>query len=143
MTRVEELADAKAGLGGEMESEDENNRFGGGGKQRSVRRGLQPGRGHLDAERPEDDIDAGMYDTKVRQKVGRGAVSVTGQLDGPNAKGRVEQAIQSQFEAAQASRGRSLGRYQDAARLPRARAHVLRRAARGGQGRQARRVRPV
>ena len=44
-----------------------------------------------------------MYDTKVRQKVGRGAVSVTGQLDGPNAKGRVEQEIQSQFEAARSS----------------------------------------
>jgi hypothetical protein len=98
---LEEMADAKAGLG-EMDSENEGNMFGQ-AQQRTERRGLQPGQGHLDAERPEDEVDGGLYDTKVRQKVGRGAVSVTGQLDGPNAKGRVEQEIQSQFEAARSS----------------------------------------
>jgi uncharacterized phage infection (PIP) family protein YhgE len=99
---LEEMADAKAGLG-EMEGDEAEGRMFGQARQRTERRGLQPGQGHLDADRPEDDIDGGLYDTKVRQKVGRGAVSVTGQLDGPNAKGRVEQEIQSQFEAARSS----------------------------------------
>ncbi len=98
---LDELADAKAGLC-DADAENEGNRFGG-GRQRADRHGLQPGRGHLDAEQPEDDVPGGFYDTKVHQKVGRGAVSVTGRLDGPNAKGRVEQEIQSQFEAVRGS----------------------------------------
>ncbi|HVU87710.1 MAG TPA: hypothetical protein VHD36_10345 [Pirellulales bacterium] len=99
---LDELADAKAGLS-DAEAENEGNPFGGGGRQRRERRGLEPGRGHLDADGPEGEIEGGLYDTKVRQKVGRGSVNVTGQLGGPNAKGRVEQEIQAQFQAARSS----------------------------------------
>ena len=71
-----------------------------GEREGQSRRGLQPGRGHVDADRPEDEIQTGLYDTRTRQQIGPGAVSVVGRVDGPNSKGRVEQEIQSQLEAA-------------------------------------------
>ncbi|HEY4311909.1 MAG TPA: hypothetical protein VGN12_20850 [Pirellulales bacterium] len=97
---LQELADAKDAIGANDAMEAD--RFGM-LQQRSTQRSLKPGRGHMDADRPEDDIEAGLYDTKLRGKMGAGAVSVTGKIDGPNSKGRVEQEIQSQFQAARGS----------------------------------------
>jgi len=73
------------------------------GNNGSSRRGLQPGRGHVKADRPEEEIRTGLYDTRTRQQIGPGAVSVVGRVDGPNSKGRVEQEIQAQLEAARGS----------------------------------------
>ncbi len=97
-----ELAEAKEAMGcKECDGQGcETCRNGG---LRKMRHSLKPGRGHKDADRPEEDIRAGLYDTKVRQQVGAGAVSVTGRIDGPNSKGRVEQEIQSQLQAARGS----------------------------------------
>jgi hypothetical protein len=43
--------------------------------------------------------DAGFFDTQVRQEVRKGAATVVGKADGPNAKGRVHEAIQAEFES--------------------------------------------
>ncbi|HEV3023566.1 MAG TPA: hypothetical protein VGX76_13925, partial [Pirellulales bacterium] len=49
-----------------------------------------------------DPNQTGFYDTKVKQKLGKGAAVVTELVDGPNVKGQVEQEVQTQFEAAKA-----------------------------------------
>jgi hypothetical protein len=59
--------------------------------------GLGAGRGGK-GFRPEQKNGTGSYDTRVRQKVGRGAATVTDLVEGPNAKGRVEQQIKSEWE---------------------------------------------
>ncbi|MEX0865994.1 MAG: hypothetical protein WD030_01465, partial [Pirellulales bacterium] len=43
---------------------------------------------------------AGLYDSKVDLKVGRGDAIITGEADGPNIKGRVNEAIQTEFRQA-------------------------------------------
>jgi hypothetical protein len=58
------------------------------------------GRGHRDAWGPDEKTDAATYDTRVRQKVGRGAAVITDFVAGPNARGRVEQQIRSQWSGA-------------------------------------------
>jgi septal ring factor EnvC (AmiA/AmiB activator) len=61
------------------------------------------GRGQGEGDRPEEETRTGFYDTKVKQQIGRGAATVTDRVEGPNVKGRVEQEIQSQFEAVRGS----------------------------------------
>ena len=60
------------------------------------------GRGRGQGARPEDPHKTGFYDTKVKQKLGKGAAVVTELVDGPNVKGQIEQEVQTQFEAAKA-----------------------------------------
>jgi hypothetical protein len=50
--------------------------------------------------RPERVHDTKMYDTKVKQNVGKGAFVVNGLVEGPNAKGQVMEEIKGQVEAA-------------------------------------------
>lgn len=57
------------------------------------------GRGQGQGDRPEEETPTGFYDTKVKQQTGRGAATVVGQVEGPNVQGRVEQEIQTQFQA--------------------------------------------
>jgi hypothetical protein len=64
--------------------------------------GMGMGRGRGQGARPEDPNKTGFYDTKVKQKLGKGAAVVTELVDGPNVKGQVEQEVQTQFEAAKA-----------------------------------------
>jgi hypothetical protein len=64
--------------------------------------GMGMGRGRGQGARPEDPHKTGFYDTKVKQKLGKGAAVVTELVDGPNVKGQVEQEVQTQFEAAKA-----------------------------------------
>ena len=42
------------------------------------------------------------YDTQVRQKVGKGSAVITGFVDGPNAKGRVQAQLRQEWQAVQA-----------------------------------------
>lgn len=65
----------------------------------SDRFGDRLGRGRGQGDRPEEETATGFYDTKVKQQTGRGAATVVGQVDGPNVQGRVEQEIQTQFQA--------------------------------------------
>jgi hypothetical protein len=44
--------------------------------------------------RPEQKTDTALYDSQVRQKVGKGAAMVTGMVDGPNVPGGVTAEIQ-------------------------------------------------
>jgi hypothetical protein len=45
------------------------------------------------------DINAKLYDSQVKQKVGRGSATVVGTVGGPNAKGGYRQEIQKQVES--------------------------------------------
>jgi hypothetical protein len=71
--------------------------------------GLGPGLG------AETDSDGGFYDSKVKQQPGAGAVQIVGEADGPNRKGRVQEAIQTEFSEAPQNAADALGEQ----RLPR------------------------
>ncbi len=62
--------------------------------------GFGLGRGRGQGDRPEAESDSNFYDTKPPLKVGRGAAFVVGEVDGPNLKGDVRQAIEEQVEGA-------------------------------------------
>jgi hypothetical protein len=57
------------------------------------------GQGPGDGARPEQKTKTSMYDSQVRQKVGRGSATVTDLVSGPNVKGKVEAEIQQQFDS--------------------------------------------
>ena len=57
------------------------------------------GVGHGRGPRPEADGDTSAYDTRVRQKVGRGTATITDLVDGPNVKGRIQKEIASEFKS--------------------------------------------
>jgi len=63
--------------------------------------GLGEGRGKGD--RPEERTETGAYDTRVRQKLGRGSAVITDLVTGPNVKGEVQQEINAQVEAAKSA----------------------------------------
>jgi hypothetical protein len=50
--------------------------------------------------RPEQDDETATYDTRAPQKIGRGAAIISGLVEGPNAKGQVQQEIKTQWDAA-------------------------------------------
>ncbi len=60
--------------------------------------GLGAGRGKGD--RPEQETEVGFFDTKVKQKVGRGSATIAGEVAGPNVRGNVQQTLQQQIESA-------------------------------------------
>lgn len=60
--------------------------------------GREAGRGRGAARRPGQPDEAGFYDSKVDGKIGRGAAVITDFVEGPNARGRVEQEISAQFQ---------------------------------------------
>ncbi len=62
--------------------------------------GFGLGRGRGQGDRPEAETDSNFYDTKPPLKVGPGAALVVGEVDGPNRKGDVRQAIEAQVESA-------------------------------------------
>lgn len=71
----------------------------GAGNQPGNNPGQGLGRGRGQGPRPEEQGQTGFYDTRVKQQVGRGALIVTGQVEGPNAKGQVLEQIKTQMEA--------------------------------------------
>lgn len=60
--------------------------------------GMGPGEGMGD--RPEEKTETGFYDTRVKQKIGKGSATIVGQIEGPNVKGRVLQEIEEQLQSA-------------------------------------------
>jgi hypothetical protein len=72
----------------------------GAGKGKKPGKGMGAGRG--EGARPEEKNKTGVFDTRVKQKIGKGAAVVTDFVDGPNVKGKVQQEIQTQFESAKA-----------------------------------------
>jgi len=91
--------------GGEGGADSDEDGEGGGNKRdehgkRPGRGGNEWGRGHVAKGNPGEDVKAGFYDSKVKQKVGEGAGIVTDQVEGPNRKGQVQEQIKQEFEAA-------------------------------------------
>lgn len=76
---------------------------GGDGNSRVGPPGMGMGRGRGTGPRPEEKTNSGFFDTKAKTKTGKGAAVVVGSAEGPTMKGRVEQQIQTEFEAAEAA----------------------------------------
>ncbi|HEY5312370.1 MAG TPA: hypothetical protein VIK18_07610 [Pirellulales bacterium] len=96
---LDEIADAKdsmtcKGCGGAGCRECQGRGYG-----QKVGNGLGPGIGHGRGQglAPDEKTDTSSYDTRVRQKVGRGAAVVTDLVTGPNTRGRVQQRIRDQW----------------------------------------------
>ncbi len=62
--------------------------------------GKEPGTGRGRRFGDDTDVADNGYDTRVRQKVGKGSGRVVDLVEGPNVKGKVEQEIRTQWEAA-------------------------------------------
>lgn len=60
--------------------------------------GLGAGRGI--GERPEAKDDVDFYNTRAAVKVGRGAATRAGEVEGPNVKGNFQQKLNEQFQSA-------------------------------------------
>ena len=61
------------------------------------------GEGQGQGPRPEADDDVAFRDSQKRLKVGKGKFVRTGTAGGPNAKGKIQQAIQAEFDQARSS----------------------------------------
>ena len=57
------------------------------------------GVGRGQGARPEEKADTAFYDSHARQKVGKGAASLAGFVDGPNVKGNSGEEIKRQWES--------------------------------------------
>jgi hypothetical protein len=64
--------------------------------------GVGMGMGQGKGDRPEEENQVGLYDTKVKQKIGPGSATIAGEVEGPNIKGNVLQQIEEQLESAKA-----------------------------------------
>jgi DNA repair exonuclease SbcCD ATPase subunit len=60
--------------------------------------GLGTGKGYGDRPEEKDDVD--FFDSRASVKVGKGAASLAGEVEGPNVKGNAQQVVKEQFEAA-------------------------------------------
>lgn len=72
----------------------------GNGEGEGKKPGMGMGKGQGQGERPEEEHDTAFRDSKARQKVGKGAMTIDGFVDGPNKKGQVGEEIKQQLEAA-------------------------------------------
>ncbi len=66
-------------------------------------RGDGLGEGSGRGDRPEERTATGQYDTKVKQKIGKGSAVVVDMVEGPNVQGHVQDAIDAEFAAAASS----------------------------------------
>ncbi|MHB8898675.1 MAG: hypothetical protein ACYC6Y_08010 [Thermoguttaceae bacterium] len=62
--------------------------------------GMGLGSGQGKGDRPEAETGTKFYDDKANQKIGKGAATIAGEVEGPNVKGAVLQQIEEQLEAA-------------------------------------------
>lgn len=73
------------------------------------------GGGRGAGERPIEEDKVGFRESHVSQNVGKGKAVITGEVDGPNLKGAVQQEIRAQLEAAKVESAESVS----AQRIPR------------------------
>ena len=66
-----------------------------------MRQDMAQGGGRGAGARPERKNDTSMYDSQVKQNVGRGSSVVTGAAPGPNRKGQVQEEIKGEFTSAE------------------------------------------
>ncbi len=62
--------------------------------------GIGLGRGVGRGDRPEEENPTKFYDDNVKQKIGSGAATIAGEVDGPNIKGDMRQQVEEQLKAA-------------------------------------------
>jgi hypothetical protein len=92
--------EGKAGQGqGKGQMAQQPGQKGKGQQQLTGQPGKGIGRGHIDSESDGQEKHAGYFDTKVKQQVGKGSAVIIGEADGPNAKGRVHDAIKAEFQS--------------------------------------------
>lgn len=66
--------------------------------------GFGLGEGQGKGDRPINENETADYDARVRANIGRGRGVITGDAGGPNAKGKVRDSIQSEFESQEGGR---------------------------------------
>jgi hypothetical protein len=71
-----------------------------GGMGKGNGEGFGLGEGQGAGDRPEEKTDTSSRDSQVRQQVGKGSMTVAGEVEGPNKKGQVNEEIKQQLEAA-------------------------------------------
>jgi hypothetical protein len=64
--------------------------------------GMGLGRGRGQGDRPEAEDEVDFIDTRPPMKIGPGAASVVGEVEGPNIRGNVQEELTEQFQAARA-----------------------------------------
>ena len=93
---MDQLADARESMNGM----DEMDGMGGFGQQEGMP-GMGMGEGQGRGDRPEEKTDSRFYDSKVRAKLGKGKMIVTGSVAGPNKPGEALEAIKEAMAAAE------------------------------------------
>ncbi len=89
---LDQIAECKGDCNGEGDKPGMGNKEGKGGN------GLGAGKGGW-GKRPIAKDDVGFRESQVSQNIGPGKAVITGEVDGPNMKGQVQQEIQQQVEA--------------------------------------------
>jgi hypothetical protein len=98
LVMLDQALDHLAECKGECNGDGEGAKGRGKGKGKGKGDGLGEGQG--EGERPIDkDGKVGFRDSHVSQNVGKGKAVITGEVEGPNLKGQVQQEIQDQIEA--------------------------------------------
>ena len=70
------------------------------GQNQGKGQGVGLGAGKGQGARPEQEDETATYDSQYKPKVGPGTGVIIGEVDGPNLKGRVEEIIEQQYDAA-------------------------------------------
>ena len=100
---MQQLADAKDQILAQGMGQGNCPKCGGAGCAACGGKGKQPGPGLGEGQgagaRPDGEIDAKVYESRVPGKVGKGAAVVTDLVNGPNVKGKVEQEVKLDFDA--------------------------------------------
>ncbi|MEX2139973.1 MAG: hypothetical protein WD894_11975 [Pirellulales bacterium] len=109
---LDQIAECK----GDCNGEGEGNGNGKGGKGKGKGKGdWATGGGQGEGKRAIGKDDVGFRDSHVSQNIGKGKAVITGEADGPNIKGLVQQEIQQQIEASRREESDAVTRQ----RLPR------------------------
>jgi hypothetical protein len=90
---LDQIAECKGDCNGE------GDKAGKGGKGEGEGKGDGLGAGQGKGARPIAKDDVAFRESQVNQNIGKGRAVITGEVDGPNMKGQVQQAIQEQMEA--------------------------------------------
>jgi hypothetical protein len=90
---IDQIGECKGDCNGE------GDKLGKGGKGKGDGKGDGLGEGQGQGARPIAKDDVAFRESQVSQNIGKGKAVITGEVDGPNIKGRVEQEIQQQMEA--------------------------------------------
>ncbi|MGO9113749.1 MAG: hypothetical protein ACLP9L_31345 [Thermoguttaceae bacterium] len=91
---MEQLADARQQINGEPCNGNCEGMLGDGEANKEGKPGKGLGKGRGDGARPDAKTNGSFFDSRVPQKVGKGAAQITGLAGGPNLKNQAEVEIQ-------------------------------------------------